>query len=57
MRAQRLESMKQDHKNVLLMVNFKYLSLTSIFGKLFSGHGEYDELPGEKELFDIMKKK
>jgi hypothetical protein len=36
------------------MVNFKYLSLTSIFGKLFSGHGE---LPGEKELFDIMKKK
>ncbi|CAF1163375.1 unnamed protein product [Rotaria sordida] len=41
-RAQRLESMKQEHKK-----RQEWLA---------NGHGEYEDLPGEKELFDITKK-
>ncbi|CAF0880124.1 unnamed protein product [Adineta steineri] len=42
MRNQRLESMKQEHKK-----RQEWMA---------NGHGEYDELPTEKELFDITKK-
>jgi len=42
MRAQRLESMKHEHKK-----RQEWLA---------NGHGEYEDLPGEKELFDITKK-
>ncbi|CAF0949491.1 unnamed protein product [Rotaria sp. Silwood1] len=42
MRAQRLESMKQEHKK-----RQEWLA---------NGHGEYEDLPSEKELFDITKK-
>ncbi|CAF1296367.1 unnamed protein product [Adineta ricciae] len=42
MRAERLESMKQEHKK-----RQEWLA---------NGHGEYEELPSEKELFDITKK-
>ncbi|CAF0775300.1 unnamed protein product [Adineta ricciae] len=42
MRAQRLEAMKQDHKK-----RQEYIA---------NGHGEYEEVPTEKELFDITKK-
>lgn len=42
MRAQRLQAMKQEHKKRQ--------------DWLTNGHGEYDDLSGEKELFDITKK-
>lgn len=60
MRAERLESMKQEHKkrqdwlmNGLIEIDFHQSSIEILF---FLGHGEYDDLPGEKELFDITKK-
>ncbi|CAF1434544.1 unnamed protein product [Adineta steineri] len=42
MRNQRLETMKQEHKK-----RQEWLA---------NGHGEYEDLPSEKELFDITKK-
>ncbi|UJR22959.1 hypothetical protein I4U23_025986 [Adineta vaga] len=42
MRAERLNSMKHEHKK-----RQEWLA---------NGHGEYDDLPSEKELFDITKK-
>jgi hypothetical protein len=60
MRTQRLETMKQDHKKRQdWLANGKRTSLfilhsdTSLYDL---GHGEYNELAGEKELFDTTKK-
>ena len=58
MRAERLESMKQEHKKRQEWLA-NGLSIMIIYRRMFCsclGHGEYDDLPGEKELFDITKK-
>jgi hypothetical protein len=62
MRNQRLESMKQEHKKrqdwlthgTNLVVVRMLINCYNIDVRL--GHGEYDDLAGEKELFDITKK-
>lgn len=58
-RAQRLESMKQEHKKRQeWLANGKTIQdkYFLYFYYHIIGHGEYEDLPGEKELFDMTKK-